>query len=81
MECRKHEWQRLFRRPDDSDISRRLKYVLAGWERIFFCTTCFVVAKKTHQTGRMAVLLLQDKFHEQATAWNAELKQLKEIPK
>jgi predicted metal-binding protein len=79
--CRKHEWKRLFTRPDDSDTERRLSYVLAGWERIFVCTSCSVVAKKTHQKGRMAILLLQEQFHEKATAWNADLKQLKENPK
>jgi hypothetical protein len=81
--CQQHIWKRLFRRPDDSDTDRRLTYVLAGWERIFVCKVegCNVLAKKTNQTGRMAVLLFQKTYHESATAWNAEIKQLKEQQK
>jgi hypothetical protein len=68
----RHDWKRLFTRPDDRNTERRLAYVLAGWERIFVCTAegCGVIAKRAHQTGRMCPLLLQDDVRKKADAWN-----------
>ena len=75
MDIHNHHWQRLFKRPPDDNTDLRLRYVLAGWERIFGCTVenCRVVAKKAHQTGRMHPLLMSESLRTQAAEWNTLL--------